>query len=46
MKEIKSNLQNEHATAHRYWRGGGVGHKAELSMWAEFLPFPIGTVTI
>ena len=46
MKEIKSNLQNKHATAHQCWQGGGVGQGAKLSLWAEFLPFPIGSVTI
>ena len=40
MNEIKSSLQNTHATAHQCWQGGGVGQEAKLSMWAEFSPLP------
>ena len=46
VKEIKSNLQNKHATAHWCWQGGGLESEAKLSLWAEFSPFPVGTVAI
>jgi hypothetical protein len=39
VKEIKSNLQNKHATAHWCWQGGGAGWEAKLSLCAEFSPF-------
>jgi hypothetical protein len=40
VKEIKSNLQNTHATAHSCWQGGGVGRETKLGLWAELSPFP------
>ncbi len=40
VKEMKSNLQNKHATAHWCWPGGGAGKEAKFSLWAEILPFP------
>jgi hypothetical protein len=40
VKEIKSNLQNNHAAAHGCWQGGGVGREAKLSLWTELSPFP------
>jgi hypothetical protein len=46
VKENKSNLQNKHATPHWCWKGGGMGQEAKLSLWAKFLPFPVGNVAI
>ena len=45
-KEITSNLQNKLPTAHWCWQGSGVGQDAKLSLWAKFLPFPVGNVAI
>jgi hypothetical protein len=40
MPEFKSNIQNKNAAAHWCWQGGGAGQEAQLSVWAEFSPFP------